>query len=112
MKTNLQYLFLKRYVKYFTFLLFLGDVFDLEVERPWEFNVTFPIRSILLPKIIYGLPYVFLSSLTADLSHVLGWDIRTPYVMLVLPRLVACALSFVTDYCLYKICVSYGQKYR
>lgn len=89
-----------------------GDVFDLEVERPWEFNVTFPIRSILIPKIIYGIPYIVLGSFTPDLSYILGWDVRTPYIMLILPRLVACALSFVTDYCLYKICILYGQKFR
>lgn len=89
-----------------------GDVFDLEVERPWEFNVTFPIRSILVPKIIFGIPYILLAALTPNLSYILGWDIRTPYVMLILPRLVSCCLSFVTDYCLYRICVLYGQKYR
>ncbi|KAK3925905.1 GPI mannosyltransferase 4 [Frankliniella fusca] len=89
-----------------------GDVFDLEVERPWEFNVTFPIRSILVPKLIFGIPYILLAAFTPDLSDIFGWDIRTPYIMLILPRLVSCCLSFVTDYCLYRICILYGQKYR
>lgn len=99
---------------YYTPVVFplLEDVFDLEVHRPWEFNVTFPIRSVLLPKILYGVPYIFLATFTPDLQDLLGWDIRTPYVMLIIPRLVTCALSFVTDFCLYKICVLYGQKYR
>ncbi|KAJ9592184.1 hypothetical protein L9F63_001300, partial [Diploptera punctata] len=89
-----------------------GDVFDIEANRPWEFNTTFPIRSIALPYFIAGIPYSGLKFAAPFVSLWFNINIKTPYVMLVLPRLFVCLLSFITDYCMYKICYLYCQNYR
>lgn len=92
--------------------LFSGDVFDIEVTRTWEFNTTFPIRSVALPYIAVGIPYACLKYVAPFLSLWFEINVRTPYFLLVLPRLFACLLSFVSDYSLYRICCLYGQNYR
>ncbi|XP_063993166.1 GPI mannosyltransferase 4 [Diachasmimorpha longicaudata] len=89
-----------------------GDRFDISVNKPWEFNTTFPIRSSLIPQVIIGVPYTILNILAPYFSHYFQISLRTPYLLVVLPRLVICALSFVTDYSLYKICCIYSQNYR
>lgn len=42
----------------------------------------------------------------------LNIDLKTPYYLLVLPRIFICLLSFINDYCLYRICLLYGQNYK
>ncbi|XP_059051020.1 GPI mannosyltransferase 4 isoform X2 [Achroia grisella] len=39
-------------------------------------------------------------------------NLKTPYYLLVLPRLFICLLSLINDYCLYRICILYGQNFR
>ena len=34
----------------------VGDVYDVDVTRTWEFNSTAPIRSMVLPTILFGSP--------------------------------------------------------
>jgi phosphatidylinositol glycan class Z len=87
-------------------------MFDIEVTRSWEFNTTFPIRSIALPYLAVGLPYSFLKYVAPFISFWFNISLRTPYMLLVLPRLFACLLSFVSDYSLYRICCLYSQNYR
>lgn len=89
-----------------------GDVFDVEIVRPWEFNTTFPIRSVALPYITVGIPFTILKSISPLLNFWFDINILTPYFLLMLPRLVSCLLSFIVDYCLYRICYCYGQNYR
>ena len=38
----------------------VGDVYDVEVTRTWEFNSTAPIRSMVLPTMVMGTPLYFL----------------------------------------------------
>jgi len=92
--------------------LFPGDVFDIEVTCAWEFNATFPIRSVALPYFVVGIPYSCLKYVAPFISLWFGINIKTPYLLLVLPRLFACLLSFVSDYSMYRICYLYGQNYR
>jgi Alg9-like mannosyltransferase family. len=87
-------------------------VFDIEANRPWEFNTTFPIRSIALPYFIAGIPYNALKNAAPFVRLWFDINIKSPYMMVVLPRLFVCLLSFITDYCLYKICYLYSQNYR
>ncbi|XP_067008941.2 GPI mannosyltransferase 4 [Anabrus simplex] len=89
-----------------------GDVLDIDVSRPWEFNRTFPIRSITLPFLTVGLPLTFLRKFSSLVTEWFDINIQTPYTLLVTPRLAACLLSFVADYSLYRICCAYGQNYR
>lgn len=44
-------------------------------------------------------------------KYIFGWNILTPYTLLILPRLIMCAISFVNDWSLYKICNLYGLRY-
>lgn len=90
----------------------IGDLFNVEVQRAWEFNATFPIRSIAIPYVTYGLPLSLLQNIAPFLKFWFELDIRTPYLLLTLPRLSSCLLSFICDWCLYQICLLYGQNYH
>ncbi|GJQ79994.1 hypothetical protein Trydic_g9467 [Trypoxylus dichotomus] len=75
-----------------------GDAFELDSNRPWEFNVTFPIRSISIPYFTVGLSY---SMLKVANMFIYSWFETTaiiPYVLLVIPRLFMCLMSFLCDY--------------
>ncbi|KAK9505193.1 hypothetical protein O3M35_009298 [Rhynocoris fuscipes] len=89
-----------------------GDIFGVASSRPWEFNSTFPVRSIALPSLVVGLPLFILRCIAPFIS--LWFDIQalTPYALLVTPRIACCLLSFIVDYCLYRICRLYCQNYR
>lgn len=87
-----------------------GEDYGLEHTRTWEFNSTFPIRSVVVPMIMFRLPLNMFRVITMYLHYYLEVDIRTTYTLLVFPRLIMCALSFVNDWSLYQICKSYGLK--
>ncbi|XP_012278705.1 GPI mannosyltransferase 4 [Orussus abietinus] len=89
-----------------------GDYFDIDVYKPWEFNTTFPVRSAIFPYMTVGISYSILCRLSSISSYIFGSTLRSPYFLIVLPRLLICSLSFITDYCLYKICCIYGQNHR
>ncbi|XP_071650491.1 GPI mannosyltransferase 4 [Temnothorax longispinosus] len=89
-----------------------GDHFDIDVYKPWEFNATFPIRSMFVPQVVVGLPYAILKRLSPYTFYFFGMSLRKPYFFVLFPRLFMCALSFLSDYFLYKICYMYGQNYR
>lgn len=80
----------------------------MEVVRTWEFKPTFPIRSIALPLFLIKLPYNILRFLNIYSQYFFGLNLLTSYVVLIVPRLTMCALSFVNDFSLYKICKAYG----
>lgn len=42
----------------------------------------------------------------------MGISLKSPYFLILFPRLLVCGLSFISDYCLYKICYIYGQNYK
>lgn len=90
------------------FYLFTGNVFRTDVTVPWEYNATFPLRSIPVMYIITSLPLSFLHLF----SKFFGSEVLTPYLVLVLPRLTICLLSFISDFCLYRVCYLYGQNFR
>lgn len=89
-----------------------GDYFDIDIFKPWEFNSTFPIRTVLIPQITVGIPYSILTKLSPYTLYYLGVSLRSPYFLVVFPRLLMCSLSFISDYCLYKTCCMYGQNYK
>uniref|UniRef100_A0A2A4K7Z2 Mannosyltransferase n=1 Tax=Heliothis virescens TaxID=7102 RepID=A0A2A4K7Z2_HELVI len=89
-----------------------GDIFAIDISRTWEFNPKFPIRNIFIPKMILGPPLHFIRLVNPYAKHYLNVDLKTPYYFLVLPRLFICLLSLINDYCLYRICVIYGQNFR
>ena len=72
----------------------VGDMLSIKHLRTWEFQTDHPIRSMLSPIIISSF-LCFLKYLYIPLS---------PYLLLVLPRLMFTLLSFVVDLCIYKMC--------
>lgn len=65
-----------------------------------------------LQMILIKIPLVILKILSMYFKFYLGINIITSYTLLVVPRLIMCALSFLNDYSLYKICCSYGIQYK
>ncbi|CAH2102126.1 unnamed protein product [Euphydryas editha] len=89
-----------------------GDILAVDVARTWEFNPKFPVRNIFVPKMILGPPLHLIRIANPYTKNYLNIDLKTPYYLLTLPRLFICLLSLINDYCLYKICVMYGQNFR
>lgn len=92
-----------------------GDVLDLRVHLPWEFNSSAssdpPIRNILIPYVVVGMPLYFLKCLS-DLSELfLDVTLLSPYLLLVLPRLTMALLSVCTDACLRRLCRLFGRNH-
>lgn len=79
------------------FILFLGDVFGVVHDRPWEFNIDAPVRSIGLLYGIFGIP-LYIAKWIFKLYKI-PWN---PFLLLFVFRLSMCAISFITDYSLYK----------
>ena len=74
-------------------LLFVGDVLGIRTVRAWEFNSTFPLRSIIPIYISTALPLLFLKAASALCGHVITW-----YSLTVAVRLTVTLLSLITDY--------------
>ncbi|CAG9137000.1 unnamed protein product [Plutella xylostella] len=89
-----------------------GDIFGIDVSKTWEFDPQFPVRNILVPKLLVGPPLYLIRFINPYTKFYLNIDLKTPYYLLVIPRLFICLLSFINDYCLYRICVLYGQNYK
>lgn len=95
---------------YFNFS-FTGEEFLVEHTRTWEFNNTMPIRSIVVPYIVYKIPLNLFRLISMYVRYFLNMDICTPYTIFILPRLVMCIISFLNDWSLYRTCVLYGLRY-
>ncbi|KAK4878258.1 hypothetical protein RN001_010764 [Aquatica leii] len=79
---------------------------NVRVAKPWEFNVTQPIRTVAPIYFTVGLSYQLLK--LANLC--LNGTLTTPYFILVFPRIIFCLLSFLTDWSLYRICSANSEK--
>ena len=76
-----------------------GDILKLDVEKTWEFDHSHPIRSMVLPYAIYGLPLKLLQFLESHTSLKI-----TPYLVVVTPRLAITLLMFAVDIIIWKAC--------
>ncbi|XP_053975227.1 GPI mannosyltransferase 4 isoform X2 [Hylaeus volcanicus] len=65
-----------------------------------------------LYQIIVGVPYSILTRISQYTRFYFGISLKSPYFLVLFPRLLVCILSFVSDYCLYRICYMYGQNYK
>ncbi|XP_055905436.1 GPI mannosyltransferase 4 [Eupeodes corollae] len=92
--------------------IFIGEHFQLEHIRSWEFNSTFPLRSVAVSLITLKIPLNLLEIIAVNLRGFFGIDIICSYTYLVFPRLVMCILSFVNDWSLYKVCQLYSLRYE
>ncbi|XP_063928732.1 GPI mannosyltransferase 4 [Zophobas morio] len=89
-----------------------GRVFAVEHNTPWEFNATFPVRSIAIPHFTIGLVYKLANIFEYFFKSYLTFSLITPYLIVVASRLLMCALSFIVDFTLYKICTNNNEKYK
>jgi GPI mannosyltransferase 4 len=92
--------------------LLVGDEFLLEHGRTWEFNNTFPIRSIVVPFITQRIPFSILNIICIYSRYYLNIELRTSYMLLIYPRLIMLIFSFINDYCLYSICRNYNLRFQ
>ena len=70
----------------------VGDILGIRVVRAWEFNSTFPLRSIIPIYLTTGLPLLLLKVLSSACGYVIGWHSLTVAV-----RLTVTLLSLITD---------------
>ena len=89
-----------------------GDVLGIRTERTWEFNSTSPIRSVTFNMILFGGPLYLLKLADYVLNFPTGWTLIGPYLVKLVPRLVMLALSFISDYTVYQICLLYKHSYN
>lgn len=87
-------------------------MFEVSSHTPWEFNITFPVRSIALSYSTVGASLRLLKGISFLLEEYLNCSIITPYFLIVFPRFLMCLLSFIVDYSLYKICVNNNERYK
>uniref|UniRef100_A0A336MMM5 Mannosyltransferase n=1 Tax=Culicoides sonorensis TaxID=179676 RepID=A0A336MMM5_CULSO len=89
-----------------------GDEFKIDTIRTWEYNRTFPIRSAAIPFIYLRVPLNIYNLISRYLYYYFNLDMKCSYWLLVFPRIIMCAISFINDFCLFKICQIYGLKYH
>lgn len=89
----------------------IGRLFEVSARVPWEFNVTFPLRSVALSYSTIGASLKMLKNFDYFAKEYFNSTIITPYFLLVFPRFFMCCLSFLVDYCMYKICANNNEKY-
>ncbi|XP_078062402.1 GPI alpha-1,2-mannosyltransferase 4-like [Mustelus asterias] len=82
-----------------------GDILNLKTFRPWEFNTSYPSRSVLFPLVTTGFSFIVLKTL-----HNSGHfgSILNSYSLLVFPRFYLTCLSFILDYSVYHLACLWG----
>ena len=90
----------------------IGDVFHLDVVRSADFNVSAPVKSMVLPMAVYGIPLYTLKLFNSLLYYHTGLSIITSYLVFVIPRISMLCLSFVMDYCIYNTCLIYNHSFN
>ena len=72
--------------------MFVGDILNITVVRAWEFDSTFPVRSIVPIYLCTAIPLQLVKTLSAWSGRVISW-----YSVTVAVRLTVALLSLVTD---------------
>ncbi|XP_067898547.1 GPI mannosyltransferase 4-like isoform X1 [Heterodontus francisci] len=82
-----------------------GDILNLKTFRTWEFNTSYPSRSVLFPLVTTGFSFTILKALHN--SGLFG-SIINSYSLLVFPRFYLTCLSFILDYSVYRLACLWG----
>ncbi|XP_051874514.1 GPI mannosyltransferase 4-like [Pristis pectinata] len=77
-----------------------GDILNLKTFRTWEFNTSYPSRSVLFPLITAGFSFTVLKALN---NTGLFDNIINSYTLLIFPRFYLTCLSFILDYSVYHL---------
>ncbi|KAG8445102.1 hypothetical protein GDO86_010028 [Hymenochirus boettgeri] len=83
-----------------------GDILDLEINRPWEFQPAFACRTVLFPLLTSGVAF-WIIKIFHPICTVKTFS--SSYVLLVIPRLFITILSFLVDYFVYRIAPIWGS---
>ncbi|XP_056421303.1 GPI mannosyltransferase 4 isoform X3 [Hyla sarda] len=83
-----------------------GDILDLEINRPWEFQSAFPCRTVLIPLLTSGTAFWIINIFHRFCSET---AFSHSYILLVLPRLIITILSFVLDYTVHQVAAAWGS---
>jgi phosphatidylinositol glycan class Z len=75
-----------------------NDVFGFETERTWEFERANPCRSIVVPAIFSGIPFLVLKAISVIIPSVVNG-----YTLYYLPRLFLFVTSFILDWIVWKL---------
>ncbi|KAG0223186.1 hypothetical protein BGX31_008650 [Mortierella sp. GBA43] len=75
-----------------------GHVFNIQVETPWEYNPQLPCRSILLPAITTGLPFLLLKTWIGD-----SQEYVTTRQLFLTQRLVFVLISLIIDWAIVRM---------
>lgn len=78
-----------------------GNYFKSRIQPVWEFTTDKPIRSMLIPSLLNSVAFKLVTNIKRE---------HSAYWLLVAPRLIYTLLSFVVDYCLYKLCQYYSSR--
>ncbi|XP_042223833.1 GPI mannosyltransferase 4-like isoform X2 [Homarus americanus] len=78
------------------------DLLNIDAKKPWEFHPENPIRSVTFSAVV-SLPYVFIKYVAPFFTYYLGYELQSPYNLLVAPRILMTFLSFIADYSVYRI---------
>ena len=75
-----------------------GDLFGFKQTRTWEFNETFPVRTV-------AFPYVFTAFPLYILKMVFGTGALKSRTLIIAPRICISAVTLFIDLSVYKICL-------
>lgn len=90
--------------KYRFAFFFTDNFFDIAVYKTWEFDTTSPARTCIFPFVTVGIAYSLLKSFDPYSIEFLGITLKTPFFLITFPRIVMCLISFISDFCLFKMC--------
>ncbi|XP_071517348.1 GPI mannosyltransferase 4 [Panulirus ornatus] len=78
------------------------DILSIDARKPWEFHTENPIRSVTFSSVV-SLPYFILKYAAPFCTQYLGYELLTPNMLLVAPRIFITFLSFIADFSIYRI---------
>ncbi|XP_048397819.1 GPI mannosyltransferase 4-like [Stegostoma tigrinum] len=95
-----------KYINVKNGLMLQGDILNLKTFRTWEFNTSYPSRSVLIPLITTGFSFTTLKALH---NSGLFDRIINGYSLLVFPRCYLTCVSFILDYSIYHLACLWGE---
>ncbi|KAL1477975.1 hypothetical protein MTO96_035324 [Rhipicephalus appendiculatus] len=87
-----------------------GDLFGLKAHRTWEFTSPYPIRSIAIIWMTTLAPLSILKWIWSYLAA--AGTLPSPLLLLIVPRIFACAASFACDYVVYHLSAPPAKRNR
>lgn len=83
--------------------MFLSDdLLEIDGSKPWEFSSSAPIRSVAFLRLL-SFPYLILKYTSPLVKYLFAVDLMTPWMLIAAPRVFMTSLSFIADFCIFKI---------